>query len=449
MSQLLSDASKEEDVCKYFKMIKEENRIISQKTITPIELHLAQGNIQKTNNVITDSLREISSTSLNIAVIGESGTGKSSFINAFRGIGHEEENSAPIGVVETTMRRTPYKHPKIPNVVIWDLPGIGTTNFPPKDYLEKMKFNEYDFFIIVSATRFKKNDIDLAIAVSMMKKDFYFVRTKVDIDLETEKGCKHAFGRENLLQQIQRHCVDTFKKNNLHVPPIFLISNKNSSDYDFPILKDMLKNNLSTPTLPNFMYFSLSKAEAVIERKRESMHRFIWLETIKNEAWTSLSVKGILKDSDMEKLKVILNHYRKLFGVDDGTLKLMAKDSQVPVEKLKKVIKSPYLLDTKKRETLEGKLLKYLERFASANGGLLATGLYFRKTFYLKLLFLDTVAEDAKVVLRETYSKISSNSHHPQLLTTDRCYSFLVSLTGFVVVCFVLSYLRLWTWNEV
>ncbi|KAK7810332.1 hypothetical protein U0070_009366 [Myodes glareolus] len=418
MSQLLSDASKDEDMCKYYKMIKEENRTISQKTITSIELHQVQGNIQKTNNVIIDSLRETRSTSLNIAVIGESGTGKSSFINAFRGIGHEEENSAPIGVVETTMRRTPYKHPNIPNVVIWDLPGIGTTKFPPKDYLEKMKFSEYDFFIIVSATRFKKNDIDLAKAVSMMKKDFYFVRTKVDIDLETEKGCKHAFGRENLLQQIQRHC-------------------------------DKLKNKLSIPTLQNFMSSSLSKAEAGIERKRELMQQFIWLETIKKEAWASLSIKGILKDSDMEQLKVILNHYRKLFGVDDGTLKLMAKDSQVPVEKLKKVIKSVYLLETKERETLEGKLLKYLEKFASVNGGLLTTGFYFRKTVYLQLLFLDTVAEDAKVVLRETYSKISSNSHHPQLLTVDKCYSFLISLTGFVFVFFVLFHLRLWAWNEV
>ncbi|CAO2594164.1 Y-box-binding protein 1 [Lemmus lemmus] len=325
MSQLLSDASKDEDVGTYFKMIKEENKIISQKTVTSIELHLAQGNIQKTNNVITDSLREISSNSLNIAVIGESGTGKSSFVNAFRGIGHEEENSAPIGVVETTMRRTPYKHPNIPNVVIWDLPGIGTTNFPPKDYLEKMKFSEYDFFIIVSATRFMKNDIDLAKAISTMKKDFYFVRTKVDIDLENEKGCKHAFGRENLLQQIKSHCVNTFKKNNLEVPPIFLISNKNVSDYDFPILKVTLKNKLSTLTLQNFMFSSLTKAEADIERKQ-----FIWLETIKKEAWASPSVKDILKDSDREKLK-------KLFGVDDGTLELMAKDSKLPVEKLKKV----------------------------------------------------------------------------------------------------------------
>lgn len=116
-------------------------------------------------------------------------------------------------------------------------------------------------------------------------------------------------------------------------------------------------------------------------------------------------VVDILKDSDVEKLKMSLNHYRVLFGVDDATLQFMAKDSQVPVEQLRKIIKSPYLLETKKRKALEGMLLKYMEKSASANGGLLATGLYFRKSFYLQLLFLDTVAEDAKVLLRETHSR--------------------------------------------
>ncbi|XP_059102035.1 LOW QUALITY PROTEIN: immunity-related GTPase family M protein [Peromyscus eremicus] len=407
MSQLFSDIFKDEDICSsfigYFKTNKAENGIISQKTITSIKLHLAQGNIQKASAVITDALREISRTPLNIAVIGESGTGKSSFINAFRGVGHEEEESAPIGVVETTMRRTPYRHPNIPDVVIWDLPGIGTTNFPPKDYLKKMKFNEYDFFIIVSATHFRKNDIDLAKAVSMMKKDFYFMRTKVDRDLEFEKGCKHTFNRVKLLQHIRSYYENNFKEINLDVPPIFLISNKNLSDYDFPILKDLLKNKLSTHTLQNFMNSLPNITEAAIDRKHKAMQQTNWLEAVKPGTLATVPVEGILKDKDAERLKASLNHFRVLFGVDDESLEFIAKASQVPVAQLKEIIKSPYLLETKKEKTFGEKFLKYLEKFASAKGGSLATGLYFRKTFYFQLFFLDTVTEDAKVLLRETY----------------------------------------------
>lgn len=114
---------------------------------------------------------------------GESGAGKSSFINALIGIRPEEEGAAEVGVVETTMKRTPYQHPKIKTLTLWDLPGIGTQKFPPKTYLEKVKFKEYDFFIIASATRFTKLELDLAIAIRILKKNYYFVRTKVDIDL--------------------------------------------------------------------------------------------------------------------------------------------------------------------------------------------------------------------------------------------------------------------------
>ncbi|XP_028630089.1 interferon-inducible GTPase 1-like [Grammomys surdaster] len=409
MGQLFSGTSQSEALyssfTSYFQKFKAENKIISQGIITLIELYLTLGDLQQAKDEIASALRELTSTPLNVAVIGESGTGKSSFINVFRGVGHEEKTSAPIGVVETTMSRTPYRHPNIPNVVIWDLPGIGTTNFPPKDYLEKMKFYEYDFFIIVSATRFRKNDIDLAKAISIMKKDFYFLRTKVDIDLENEKQCKDTFSRETFLQHIRSHCVNMFKKNNLDVPPIFLISNRNVSDYDFPILKVTLKNKLSTNTHQNIMFSLSNTTEATIERKHNSIQQFIWLEAFKDGVLMTNPVVDILKDSDVEKLKMSLNNYRVLFGVDDATLEFMAKDSQVSVEQLRKIIKSPYLLETKKRKTLEGMLLKYMERSASANGGLLKSGLYFRKTYYLELLFLDTVAEDAKVLLRETHSR--------------------------------------------
>ena len=58
---------------------------------------------------------------LHIAVTGSSGTGKSTFVNAFRGIDNKDERAAPTGVVETTMKPEPYPHPRHPNVTLWDL----------------------------------------------------------------------------------------------------------------------------------------------------------------------------------------------------------------------------------------------------------------------------------------------------------------------------------------
>ncbi|XP_038186149.1 interferon-inducible GTPase 1-like [Arvicola amphibius] len=427
MDQLFSDTSKNEDsgdlessFTAYFKKTKKESKIIPQETIDSIELHLTKGNIQGANSIIRDALKNIDNAPINIAVTGEFGTGKSSFINALRGVGPEEEGAAEVGVVATTMRRTPYKHPKIQTLTLWDLPGIGTLNFLPKDYLEKMKFQDYDFFIILCATRFTKLELDLAKTIRFMKKNYYFVRTKVDLDLDYEKKCKPCtFDREKTMQQIRSICVNTFSQNNMDVSQIFLISNRHLSDYDFPVLMDTLVKDLPAQKRHSFILSLPNITEPAIDRKHNSMQQAVCLEACKAGFLATVPVVGILMD-DVEELKEKLNHYRVLFGVDDESLEVMAKDFQVPVEQLRKIIKSPYLLETKKEETLREMLLKYLEKLALGNGGFLASGLYFRKTFYLQFLFLDTVTEDAKVLLRETNLRKHFKLNSPQLLTMTR-----------------------------
>ncbi|XP_005074760.1 interferon-inducible GTPase 1-like [Mesocricetus auratus] len=389
----------------YFKKIKKENTIIPQETIHLIEFHLKKGNILGANSIISDALKNIDSAPINIAVTGESGAGKSSFINALRGVGTEDEGAAAVGVTETTMNITSYKHPKIKTLTLWDLPGIGTMNFLPKEYLEKVQFQKYDFFIIVSATRFTNLELDLAKAIRFMKKNYYMVRTKIDADLQNEESTKpRTFDRENTLQNIRRYYVDNFSHNNMDAPQIFLISSHYLSDYDFPVLMDTLTQDLPAQKRHNFTLSMTNITEAAIDRKRESMQQTIWLEAIKDGVLSAAPAVGILRDN-MKNLKARLNLYQECFGVDDESMEFMAKNYQVPVEKLKKIIKSPYLLETKEEETLGETFLKYLEKFASANGGFLAAGLYFRKTFYLQHIFLDTVTEDAKALLRETYLK--------------------------------------------
>ena len=213
--------------------------------------------------------------------------------------------------------------------------------------------------------------------------------------------------------------MDSFRESKIEEPQIFLISNNNLSDYDFPVLMDTLIKDLPAEKRHNFLLSLPNITEAAIQKKYNSTKQFIWLDAMKDGVLATVPVVGIIKDLDMEKLKKILNYYQTLFGVDDKSLMVMAKASQVPVELLIKNLKSPYLLELKEK-TLGGLLWNCLEKFASANGGLLATGLYFRKTYYLQFHFLDTVAEDAKVLLKEAIQNNSPDSICTELLTIAR-----------------------------
>ncbi|XP_077602407.1 interferon-gamma-inducible GTPase 10-like [Crocuta crocuta] len=388
---------------KFFKEMKPESKILSQETITKIQSHLEKGDLQSAVSAISDALRDIDNAPLNIAVTGESGTGKSTFINALRGVGHEEDEAAPTGPVETTMQRTPYKHPEFPNVTLWDLPGIGTTRFQPQEYLEEMKFGEYDFFIIISATRFKINDVQLATAIGKMKKNFYFVRTKVDSDLHNlERSKPTTFNKDEILQRIRDDCVKHLQKANVSDPQVFLVSSLELSGYDFQNLETTLLRELPAHKRHIFMQYLPNITEAAIDRKRDSLKQKVWMEALKAGASATIPLMGIISDNDVETLKENLTLYRFYFGLDDASLKIMAKDLNVSVEKLKENLMSPNLLSIEKdEESLGDKLLRYLEIFCGINGGLIASGVYFRKVYYLQNYFLDTVVSDAKRLLRK------------------------------------------------
>uniref|UniRef100_A0A672SUT2 IRG-type G domain-containing protein n=1 Tax=Sinocyclocheilus grahami TaxID=75366 RepID=A0A672SUT2_SINGR len=121
--------------------------------------------------------------SLNIAVTGKTGAGKSSFIN----------------------------HPGMPNVKIWDLPGIGSPTFKANKFLKDVNFKIYDFFIILNSERFMENDVMLAKEIRKQKKNFYFVRSKIDNDIYAEQRNK-GFDELKLLAEIREDCQKNLKE---------------------------------------------------------------------------------------------------------------------------------------------------------------------------------------------------------------------------------------------
>ncbi|CAJ0931633.1 unnamed protein product [Ranitomeya imitator] len=244
---------------------------------------------------------------------GESGTGKSTFVNAIRGMDDEQEGSAKTGVVETTKVPSPYVHPQYPNVTVWDLPGIGTPNFVADGYLQSVEFSRYDFFIILSSERFKQNDIDLAKAIQAMNKKFYFVRSKVDSDVHASMiRRKKTFNEENVLNEIRNNCIQSLIEGGIPQPQVFLLSFLDLDKYDFLEMQDTLEKELP-------------------EHKRH-----IFLISLPNISLPVLEKKRILVKA--------MTSYKNAFGLDENSLEKLADKFGKDVSELKSVIKSPLVL---------------------------------------------------------------------------------------------------------
>lgn len=125
---------------------------------------------------------------------------------------------------------------------------------------------------------------------------------------------------------------------------------------------------------------------------------------------------GYISGNDMETLKDTLTLYRVYFGLDDSSLKIMAKDLDISMEKLKENLNFPHLLSVEKEEkSLREKLRRYVENFSFVCGGPIASSIYFNKIFYLQNFVLETVANDAKVLLKKQISKDFEDSRQDSL----------------------------------
>lgn len=174
-----------------------------------------------------------------IAILGRSGVGKSSLCNQILNLSCEHTNSAPVGVIETTLTPTCYQ--LMENVFIWDVPGVSTPSITKDDYCKLIDINRYDMFLILSRGRFTEIDLWLSdIVRDRFNKTLFFIRTGIDEELRNHRhDYPKDFNRNDVLNLIRRNCLEnlqeTLSKTDLS---LYLINTKDNTKYDYPKLID-------------------------------------------------------------------------------------------------------------------------------------------------------------------------------------------------------------------
>lgn len=167
-------------------------------------------------------------------IIGRSGTGKSSLINAIVG----EEVSA-VGEVETTMEiSAPVEHR---GLLFYDLPGSSTINFPKETYIEKMGIKNFDCVILVTSDRFYEDDLYLLTEVLKLSIPVFPVRTKIDISVE--RGLKRDIPEKETCKTVYDNLKSALEGCNFK--GIYLTSADYPAKYDLNKLIEDIAANLS------------------------------------------------------------------------------------------------------------------------------------------------------------------------------------------------------------
>ncbi|RXN10214.1 interferon-inducible GTPase 5-like protein [Labeo rohita] len=356
------------------------------------------------NIKVKNKLKELENVTLNIAITGNTGAGKSSFVNALRGLPNDDRNAAPTGSVETTMKPSMYQHPFMPNVKIWDLPGIGSPKFRAKKYLKDVNFHTYDFFLIVTSERFKENDIELASAIKKSKKLFYFIRTKIDNDVRAESQKKN-FDERTLLENIREDCKVNLLK--VGIPRIFLVSSFHLEKYDFQklvnTLEDELPKNKTFALIQSLPVYSLE----ALTKKKTYFKKLIWLNALAAGLGAIPPIPGLSLACDYFIIKKFFQQVFLGFGLSNQALEALSERVNKPVEQLK-AAKTSRFKDGATEDIVVDMLSKPVIAIAKTlatvmallpGGALPASGTAVASVHYLLNVGLNEMAEDTKCVL--------------------------------------------------
>lgn len=260
-------------------------------------------------------------TEVRIAVTGQSGSGKSSLINAIAG-----SKIAPVGFVETTMEPKEYKTEN--GIILVDLPGCGTANFPFESYVDDMKLSEFDAIVLVTANRFYEADIKLFNYVTNeLKKPIFLVRTKMD-DAVRDGAEDNDLSRDEVIEMVLNDMIHN--TNVSDISKIYLVSSKPKQITHFDtarLIKD-ISENLPNIKKGKFISESAAYSEEAIKAKRETI-----TEVAKRYAYLSAAnglnpVLGVNVAFDVGLLVKLTQTVLKSYGLVDSSIAEYIKKSE-------------------------------------------------------------------------------------------------------------------------
>lgn len=205
-----------------------------------------------------EQIEEFEKTEVRCGLIGPSGSGKSSLINAIAG-----EKIARVGVVETTNEAQEHKHK---GIIFTDLPGCGTQKWPKETYIAKLELETYDCFILITANRFYESDAYLFRELSARGKPCFVVRNMVDRAIEDGEH-DHGHSEDETKQIIKDDIQGQLAPN--HPDKIYLTSARHPTRFDLKTLLDDISDALDGLKRSRFVADMATYGDEALKKKHK------------------------------------------------------------------------------------------------------------------------------------------------------------------------------------
>ncbi len=268
--------------------------------------------------------RQLLNTPLSVAVTGCPGVGKSSFINGIRNMKSKDELAAPVGLNCSISQPMKYTFPNDDGVILLDLPGIGSMDYPTHTYTDLVGYRNYDCYIIVSSERFREEDSMLAKEAVKQSKSFFYVRSKFDQDLSSTKENNNDpnYPEAKLRKEMVSHIVKSMSSQDIPIGEldVFVTNNRKPEDFDLKLLRSLLlgkRDELKQESVGNVLR---TECLHMVNERQAFMKKLVYIAALIAVIANIFDMKGSGMAVTIGILMTVPYIFRRMFDLRSSTL---------------------------------------------------------------------------------------------------------------------------------
>lgn len=275
---------------------------------------------------VKDAVEDLLISRINLAVVGDRGDEKATFINSLRGLGPGDDGVAPSSST-VAQEVAGYPNPKHPDFRLWDLPPVPSTSpFEPEGYMDKVKFLRYNAVFMTFTQTPQPNSVEVFLeARSLQRQTVYFVLLVSAKD--TEKS----------LEGKKKASLEVLTSQGVAQPKVYLVRPSTLEKSDFPgLLEDMVRDLpeirahallLALPTLtPN-----------LVTQKKDAFKALVWAAASLSGGVSAIPVPLVASMVDSSVAVRILTKAQLSLCLDSESVERLARQRGLEPTKLKEL----------------------------------------------------------------------------------------------------------------
>ncbi|XP_029308337.1 interferon-inducible GTPase 5-like [Cottoperca gobio] len=270
---------------------------------------------------VKDALEDLLISRINLAVIGDRGEEKATFINSLLGLSSGDDGAAPSPSPVAPEEVAGYPNPKHPDFRLWDLPPVPSTSpFEPEGYMERVKFPRYNAVFMTYTQTPQPNSVEVFLeARSLQRQTVYFI----------------LLASEESPEEKRKASVEVLRSQGVTLPKVYVVRPSMLEKFDFPgLLEDMGRD------LPEIRAHALLLAlptltSTLITQKKEAFKALVWAAASLSGGVSAIPVPFVASMVDSSVAVRILTKAQLSLCLDDESIERLARQRGIEPARLK------------------------------------------------------------------------------------------------------------------